>query len=45
METLSSIVAVGVMLGVSDAGTVGVGGSRVGGGLSVRDGVNVASGV
>src|SRR5689334_846365 len=38
-------VGVGVTLGVSEAGAVAVGGSKVGGGLSVREGVNEASGV
>jgi hypothetical protein len=43
--TLSAKVAVGVILGVRDAGTVDVGGLKVGGGLSVREGVSVGSGV
>src|SRR5690606_22480121 len=45
MDTLRSMVAVGVTLGVKVAGTVAVGGSNVGGGLSVREGVSEGSGV
>ena len=39
------MVCVGDGLGVSEAGTVAVGGSNVGGGLRVREGVSEANGV
>ncbi len=45
IDTDRSSVVVGVMVGVADGIGVSVGGSKVGGGSSVRDGVSEGSGV